>query len=114
MINVNKKQLIEKIQANKENHIKEYAQAVEDYKAEARRQIEVATKSLEEGKLDIRVSLVTPKNEAAEYDKLVEMFEWDTREEVELSQREFNEYILDETSFAIQAKLQNSTYSSLR
>jgi hypothetical protein len=34
-------------------------------------------------------------------------------DEVVLTQNEFNEYVLDETSFAREARLQNSSYSSL-
>jgi hypothetical protein len=41
------------------------------------------------------------------------MFDWEINESVTLSQSEFNEYILDETSFAREAKMMNSSYLSL-
>jgi hypothetical protein len=38
------------------------------------------------------------------------MFEWEISDIIVLDQNEFNEYVLDETSFAREAKLLNSTY----
>jgi hypothetical protein len=108
---VDKAQLIAKIKDNKAKHIEEYKQAVEDYKAEAEKQLKAQSEALAKGSLEIRIQLVTPVNQEAEYDKLVTMFEWDVDNQVELSQGEFNEYVLDETAFAVQAKMLNSTYS---
>ena len=109
-ITVKKAELIEKIKENKEEHIKEYTEAVEAYRKEAKRQLIVLNEGLENGKLDLKLSLISPKNEEAEYDKLIMMFNWEIAETVELSQGEFNEYVLDETSFAIQAKFLNYSY----
>ncbi len=41
------------------------------------------------------------------------MFDWEENELVTLSQSEFNEYVLDETSFAREAKIMNQSYMSL-
>lgn len=111
MIKVDKSKLIEKIKLNKQNHIAEYNQAVLDYRAEAEKQLKEQMEALAAGSLKIKIQLVTPVNEEAEYDKLLQMFDWEVESLVELSQGEFNEYILDETPFALQAKMSNSTYS---
>jgi hypothetical protein len=114
-IKVNKWQLVTKIKENKANHIKEYEQALKDYKEEAQKQLDEQAKRLAEGKTDLKLQLVSPLNKTEDYDKLIAMFEvWEVEEFVELSQGEFNEYIMDETDFAIQAKGMNTFYSSRR
>lgn len=107
-----KEDLIAKIKENKENHIKEYNDAVVAYKEEALRQLAVQTSKVREGALDAKLELVTPVNNEENYDKIIEMFEWDVRDEVELSQDEFLEYVQDETQFARDAKFSNTFYSS--
>ena len=109
-ITITKADLITKIKENKANHIKDYDQAVIDYKKEAKLQLETQLEELAEGSLRIRVDLITPVNKADEYDKIIKMFEWEIKDEVVLDQSEFNEYVLDETSFAIAAGLSNSAY----
>lgn len=109
-ITVKKSNLIAKIKENKENHIVEYERAVEAYKREAKRQLEAQMKALKNGSLSVKVNLVAPVNKTEEYDKIASMFEWEQADIVILSQGEFNEYVLDETSFAREAKMLNSTY----
>jgi len=109
-IKVKKSDLLEKIKINKENHKKEYVEAVDAYRIEAKKQLNQQKKSLEKGNLNIGLNLVAPVNMEAEYDKLIQIFEWEVEDHVELSTGEFNEYVLDETHFAVNAKILNSTY----
>lgn len=109
-IKVNKLELIRKIKENKENHIKDYHEAVENYKIQAKKQLDAQLKALEEGSLEIEIKLVTPQNKTDEYDKIISMFDWEHEDFVTLSQSEFNHYVLDEAPFAMQAKFLNSTY----
>lgn len=113
MIKVDKAKLIAKIQENKNQHIKEYAEAVEAFKKEANDQLNKARRALnkgEWGKTTLR--LIIPEDRTAEYDKIIQTFEWELENEVELSQGEFNEYVLDELPFAIQSRMSNSMYIS--
>ena len=110
-INVKKVDLIARIKENKENHIVEYNKAVIAYKEEALKQLADLTKQVGEGKLGVKLELVTPVNNAENYDKIVEMFEWEVEEVVQLKQDEFNEYVQDETDFAVSAKFSNTFYS---
>lgn len=107
-----KEDLIARILKNKEEHVKEYNEAVVAYKKEALKQLAVQTSRVTEGALDAKLELVTPVNNEENYDKIVEMFEWDVRDEVELDQDEFLEYVQDETQFAREAKYSNTFYSS--
>ena len=112
-IKVDKKQLIAKIKENKENHIKEYEKAVENFKKEAAKKIKELSVSLKNENFDkLKLSMTVPENRSNEYDKLVLQFEWEIEDQVELSQGEFNEYIHDETPFAKQAKYSNTFYAN--
>lgn len=111
VINVNKLDLIKKIENNKAKHLLEYSAAVEAYKVEAQKQITEQQSKLNKGELDIKISLTRPVDKSDEYDKLITMFNWEIKNEVELSQGEFNEYVLDETSFAKEARFSNTFYS---
>ena len=109
-INIKKAELIEKIKANKEAHIKDYEEAVIAYRNKAAEAIAKAQQDLSDGSLKIVISLVTPVNRADEYDKVIEMFNWETKDEIVINQEEFNEYVHDENTSSIQAKFTNSTY----
>lgn len=112
-IKLSKKRLITKIEENKAAHIKDYNEAVEAYKKEAKKQLEKALADLEEGSLKIKIDLVTPVNRTVEYDKVIEMFNWEIKDDIELSQSEFNEYVHDDNQAAITSKFLNSTYKGI-
>lgn len=109
-MSIKKSDLIDKIRANKEKHIKDYEEAVIAYRKEAAKQLKEQQEKLERGDLDLKLNLVTPVNCAADYDKVIEMFGWEVDEIISLTQKEFNEYVHDETSYALAAKFSNSTY----
>lgn len=112
-IEVKKADLISTIKQHKENHQIEYAKAVEAYKIKAKKELMAQFKALKNGSLKISVNLIAPSNKTDEYDKIISMFEWEINDSVVLSQGEFNEYVLDETSFAREAKMMNSQYLNL-
>lgn len=109
-IKVNKNRLIEQIKENKLKHIESYNKAVIAYKEEALRQINSLKIKAENGELRLSLNLVSPVNNADDYDKIIQMFEWEVEDIVELEQQEFIQYVQDETDFAINAKVLNSSY----
>jgi len=109
-VKVNKSQLIETLEKNKAAHIKEYEEAVIAYREEATKELARLSVKLSEGKLNLKLDLVTPVNKSDEYDKVIEMFNWEVEDQVELTQGEFNEYVHDEMPFAKAAKFSNATY----
>jgi hypothetical protein len=109
-ITVEKAKLIKQIKDNKAKHLVDYEEAVIAYRKKAQEAIDKQQQDLIDGKFTIGISLVAPVNKSEEYDKLVTQFDWEVNDKVELSQSEFNEYVLDETHFAVQARLMNSSY----
>lgn len=110
MIQVSRQELIDIIEKNKANHIKEYGEAVKAYRAEAKKQLRELNKRLKKGDLKLGLYLITPVNQSEEYDKVIKMFKWEKRDLIEISQAEFNEYFHDETDFARSAKMSNLSY----
>src|SRR5690349_8698815 len=104
MILVSKRDLLAKIAENKKNHQKEYAEAVEAYKIEAKKQLDEQQARLAAGELSLKLNLTVPIDNSEEYDKISKTFEWEIKDQVELSQGEFNEYVLDETPLAKMAR----------
>lgn len=109
-IKVKKADLIAKIKENKKNHLVDYKKAVVAYKKEAIKQLKELTERAKGGEMNLHLKLVTPVDNSDNYDKILSMFEWEVDDIVELDQHEFTEYVNDETSFAVQAKMLNSTY----
>ena len=109
-IKLKKSELIDKIKSNQVNHVKEYEEAVIAYSTVAKKQLTELSKKLKNGDMDLNLRLVTPVNKTDEYQKLIVMFTMEVEDIVVLSQGEFNQYIHDETPFAINAKMLNSTY----
>jgi hypothetical protein len=112
LISVDKLKLIEKIKENRENHIKEYGEAVEAYKEEALRQLKKLTKEAKGGSLNVFLNLISPVNNTEKYDDLISQFEWDEKLQIQLTTYEFNEYIKDKTSWAVAANESNVFYSA--
>ncbi len=111
-ININKKQLIEKIIENKKRHIKQYELALIAFKKAALAELAKEKNKILRGQKHLQVALVSPLDRRSEYDKILKIFQWELKDEVTLSQGEFNEYVLDETHEARQAATANSFYAS--
>ena len=109
-ITVKKKDLIERIAANKERHIQQFEAAKIAYKKEALRQLEELRQKVENGDLDIKLNLVSPQDVSKKYDEKSEMFEWEIADEVTLTQDEFKDYVQDNFDFARSAFFSNQSY----
>lgn len=96
-VKVDKDKLLEKLQENRERHINTFEEVLENYKAEAVRQLEEHIERIRSGAVErVHVVLPPPKNYEAEYDKAIAMVEWELMDVIELSQYDFQTYVLDQ------------------
>jgi len=112
IIKVIKANLIVQINENKAKHIKEYAQAVINYKLEAAEQLSALQLKNGDGGLNLKLDLTSPIDNSDNYDKIAEMFSWEIDKEIELTQEEFNEYVQDDNHYSRNANVSNSFYSA--
>lgn len=109
-IRINKKELIERIEYNKNVHIQDYEQAVVDYKIEATKQLTEQLQQVAEGSTNVRLVLKSPVNLVDRYNKIIEIFKWEQDDVVTITQDEFNDYILDEAEDILSVKSLNGSY----
>lgn len=108
--------LIKALEVNKADHLEEYASAVQDYFAEARRQLNALQRKVRAGDLDgeLRFMLVKPVNIEGLYDKYIGMFRMTTDEEIEISAEDYGCIVDNNWDWATSAKATNALYSSAR
>lgn len=99
-VRINKKELLEIVRANKEKHIAEFNEAVEDYKKAA---IKVATDNLalaNTGDVDqiakIRSMPTKPVSYEDSYTRAIRMLELSVEDVIEIEEHVFNQLVLDE------------------
>lgn len=134
---VNTKDLLETLKKNRENHIKEYDEAVEGYLETAREKLgeqhnnaknEVEKAFLrtkeELSRFDpdkaqdtivfcraITFTLTAPKNFVDAYDQAIQMMTWETRETVELNTTEFRCFVMNKWDWMEEFKTVSEMYN---
>ena len=135
-VTVKVSKLLETLKENRENHIKEYEEAVAGYKEAASEKLtqarETAVKRMQVNfdkiQLEIdnfdpeeaqdyftlvqqeTVSLPVPKNYSESYDKTIAMLEWERGGEILLKSQEFDRYVLDNWEFTESFKAVSAMY----
>jgi len=117
-VKVKRKQLVEKLKANRETHKAEFKEAWEGY---VQTVIDTAKENLRDAKkwskepseahhFDSAPS--APKNHTKEYDRAIALLEWEVEDEVELSTNDFNCYVLDDWSWKRDHAMSMSSYAN--
>ncbi len=116
-VKVNRIELLGIVRENKEKHVREYNESVEDYKKAA---INVAQKNLElaqSGDLDqiarIKGMPQKPTSYEKEYDRAIRMLELSVEEIIEVAQDVFNQLVLDEWAWKNAFVASASLYKSM-
>jgi len=111
-VNVEKKELLSVLKANKIQHIEDFKEVIEEYKLQI---VEKAEELLEKAKaypLTTRLysNLSKPENHESDYTEAIAMLEMSTDETIVLDQREFKTYVLDEWSWANDFAMSKTAY----
>ena len=116
-VKVDRIELLGIVRTNKEKHVREYNESVEDYKKAA---ISVTQKNLElaqSGDLDqiakIKGMPQKPTSYEKEYDRAIRMLELSVESVIEVEQDVFNQLVLDEWSWKNAFVASASLYKSL-
>lgn len=116
-VKINKYELLNIVRENKDKHVKDYEEAVNDYKAAA---IKLAASHVElaaTGELDkiaqIKAMPAKPSSYEKEYDRAIRMLELSVEDVIELEEEIFNQLVLDEWTWKHQFALSASMYKSM-
>lgn len=116
-VKVNRFELLNIVRENKEKHIREYNESVEDFKAVA---VKIATSNLElanTGDLAkisrIKSTPQPPVSHEKEYERAIRMLELSVEEVIEVEQDVFNQLVLDEWSWKNAFVASASLYKSM-
>lgn len=112
IITVKKDELIEKIIANRENHIKEHKEAMEGFFAEARKAAHRAYRTLGKGQIPEDLHFDVPGSHKGDYDKMIELLRMSADDTLEITYEQFCRYVKDEWSWSSHFKHLHTLYNS--
>ena len=116
-VKINKKELLEIVITNKDKHITEFNEAVEDYKIAAIKVANEHVKLAKTGDLEqiarIKAMPQKPHSYEKEYDRAIRMLELSVEDIIELESDVFNQLVLDEWSWKNMFTTSNSLYKTL-
>jgi len=99
IVTVKRKDVLEKLKANRKDHKREYFVALAAYKVKMARQLKKELKRLEKTPEDetynVSVSIPVPQHHLDEYDTMIEVLTWETDDEVDFDMQEFQNFVLD-------------------
>lgn len=114
-IKVNRKQLLEKVKANRTTHRKTFEEALEGYREKAIEELEASLADAKAGKRIRRgLQLVEPMDMTREYDRVITMLEMSVDDELEISQQEVMQYVMDDWSWKQQFEAVSASYSKMK
>ncbi len=116
-VKLNRDELLNIVRNNKEKHIAEYNEAVEDYKNAA---IKLAKENLKlantrdlERLVQIKALPSAPVSYSDNYDRAIRMFELSVEHVIELDEHIFNQLVLDEWQWKQQFSVASALYKTL-
>ena len=116
-VKINKTELLDIVITNKVKHVKEFNEAVEDYKTAAIKVAEEHIKLAKTGDLEqialIKAMPQKPASYVKEYDRAIRMLELSVEDIIELESDVFNQLVLDEWSWKNMFVASNSMYKTL-
>lgn len=115
-VKLNRDELLGIVRQNKDKHVKEYAEAVEDYKAAVIRIAKANLKLANTGDLDKIAKMQSvpgqPVSYEDSYNRSIRMLELSVDEVIELQEDVFNQLVLDEWTWKRSFTAMGATYKS--
>lgn len=115
-VKVKRDELLGIVRTNKEKHVKEFVEAVEDFKKAVVKVSEENLTLAKSGDLEniAKIKSVPPKPTSYEtsYTRAIRMLELSVETEIDLDEHTFNQLVLDEWQWKQAFTTSNSTYKS--
>jgi uncharacterized beta-barrel protein YwiB (DUF1934 family) len=111
-VKINKNKLLDIVRENKEKHIKEFNEAVEDFKKAVIKISEENIALVKEGKIELKTIPTKPISYETSYTRAIRMLELSVDVEIELALHDFDQLVQDEWQWKQSFLTSNSTYKS--
>lgn len=115
-VKLNKTELLGIVRENKSKHLRDYDEAVKDYKEAARNIVNYNVDKINEGTLESIAKCKTvpapPKSYEDEYSRAIRMLELSVETEIDLDADVFNQLVLDEWNWKNQFALMAQNYKA--
>ena len=111
-VTVQKDELREIIEHNREEHEAIFQEAVEGYRAQAVKLLEEHIERIRTGQLvNVHVSMPRPVNHIKDYDRVLKMLKMSIEDVVEIDEDSFGAYVMDDWHWKDAFLASNSAYS---
>lgn len=115
-VNINREELLGIVRKNKEKHIAEFLESIEDYKKLAITTVQANLKLAKTGNLEdiskIKALPPAPVSYEQSYNRAIRMLELSVDEVIEVEEDVFNQLVLDEWVWKRQWSVSNAIYKS--
>jgi len=111
-VKINRNELLGIVRQNKEKHIKEFNEAVEDFKKAVIKVSEENIALVNEGKIELKSIPIKPVSYESSYTRAIRMLELSVDTEIELELHDFDQLVQDEWQWKQTFSTMNSTYKS--
>ena len=116
-VKLNKTELLDIVRANKEKHVKEYAEAVEDYKKAAVKLTQENLSLAETGDVfkisKIKAMPSPPTSYEDSYSRAIRMLELSVDDVIEIEEQIFNQLVLDEWQWKHNFAVTSALYKTI-
>jgi len=113
-VKVSRTELLDIVRKNKEKHVKEFNEAVEDFKKAVIKIAEENLKLVQSGNLDeiakVKANPAKPTSYESSYTRAIRMLELSVDDTIELDEHTFSQLVLDEWEWKKSFEFSNSTY----
>lgn len=113
-VRVIKKDLLEKVRKNRNEHVEQFKEAESGYRLKVIAALEKALADAKEGKgynATAGLELSVPHDHTIDYDRVIAVLEWTQDEEIVLPLDEFSKYVLNEWAWMRGFKENYAVYS---
>lgn len=112
-VKVNKSELLEKVKANREKHITDHAQAVENYWITVKGKLEDALATVEKKSTNkVFVLENKPESHVDDYDQVLSMLEMSVEDTITLENHEYSQYVMDKWNWKAGFATTNAVYAA--
>lgn len=110
---VSKKELLEKLEANRTRHAELYKEAQEGFRQLAIEKMEEnLSKAKDGGSIELYIQLQPPQDHTEEYDNIIEMVKMSVDDQIELMAHDFQQFVLDKWQWSRQVLEVNTSYAA--